>query len=168
MVKKKLSCLCGYITICSLLLSACTAGGIPANDWIIGKYSSFSDFQSYCSELDDVVTLYLSSGIDQETYLSSLDQLDQKLSNMEAENEESDIKPGTFTETTMEAKEAYDDIWSSLRSLITSMKTDPAVLDSKDALSYLYLAYQEQLQNDVAKYIEGYQEAAGNRSNDGG
>ena len=60
----------------------------------------------------------------------------------------------------MAAKEGYDDIWSSLRTLINAMESDVTVLEDKDALSYLYLAYQEQLEIDLEKYINGYDEAA--------
>ena len=59
----------------------------------------------------------------------------------------------------MAAKEGYDDIWTGLRTLIDTMKSDTTVLESKDALSYLYMAYQEQMENDVNKYISGYNEA---------
>ena len=60
---------------------------------------------------------------------------------------------------TMAAKEGYDDIWKSLRTLIDTMQTDETVLNDKDALSYLYLAYHDQMKKDVSKYITGYNEA---------
>ena len=145
--------------LCSFL-TGCTAGGVDADEWIIDKFSSFSDIKDYCSSLDDIVTLYLSSGIDQDTYISYLNQLDEKLTKLEDSIEKKEIKPGTFTENTMAAKEAYGDIWNSLRTLIDTLKSEQTVIENKDALSYLYLAYQEQLQNDVSKYVIGYNEAA--------
>lgn len=145
--------------LCSFL-TGCTAGGVDADEWIIDKFSSFSDIKDYCSSLDDIVTLYLSSGIDQNAYMSYLNQLDQKLTKLEDSIEKKEIKPGTFTENTMAAKEAYDDIWNSLRILMNTLKSDQTVIENKDALSYLYLAYQEQLQSDVSKYVIGYNEAA--------
>lgn len=146
---------------CSLsLLTGCVEGGMPADTWIIEQYSSISDIKSYCAKLDDVVTLYLSDGITQEVYLTGIKQLGSELADMERVKEEVSIKPGTFTETTMAAKEGYDDIWSSLRTLINAMESDVTVLEDKDALSYLYLAYQEQLEIDLEKYINGYDEAA--------
>ena len=39
------------------------------------------------------------------------------------------------------------------------MQTDETVLNDKDALSYLYLAYHDQMEKDVNKYITGYNEA---------
>ena len=141
------------------LLTGCIVGGIPADEWIVSRYESMSDIKSYCEKLDDVVALYLSSGIDQETYLSTLKELDTELSDLEKNRDTQDIKPGTFTEATMAAKEGYDDIWTGLRTLIDTMKSDTTVLESKDALSYLYMAYQEQMENDVNKYISGYNEA---------
>lgn len=141
------------------LLTGCIVGGIPADEWIVSQYESMSDIKSYCEKLDDVVALYLSSGIDQETYLSSLKELDTELSDLEKNRDTQDIKPGTFTETTMAAKEGYNDIWTGLRTLVDTMESDTTVLESKDALSYLYMAYQEQMENDVNKYILGYNEA---------
>lgn len=58
-MKKRLSCLCVFNMVCAMLLSGCVAGGVPADDWVIEKYSTFSDFQFFGSELDDIVTLYL-------------------------------------------------------------------------------------------------------------
>lgn len=78
---------------------------------------------------------------------------------MEKAKNDENIKPGTFTENTMAAKEGYDDIWKSLRTLIDTMQTDETVLNDKDALSYLYLAYHDQMKKDVSKYITGYNEA---------
>lgn len=65
------------------MLFRCTAGEVDADKWIIDKFSSFSDIKDYCSSLDDIVTLYLSSGIDQDAYMSYLNQLDQKLTKLE-------------------------------------------------------------------------------------
>lgn len=158
-MRKKIPLFFLLLFLCSFL-TGCTAGGVDADEWIIDKFSSFSDIKDYCSSLDDIVTLYLSSGIDQDTYISYLNQLDEKLIKLEDSIEKKEIKPGTFTENTMAAKEAYDDIWNSLRTLIDTLKSEQTVIENKDALSYLYLAYQEQLQNDVSKYVIGYNEAA--------
>lgn len=150
------------LLVCGLsLLTGCVEGGMPADEWIIEQYSTISDIRSYCEELDDAVALYLSSGTTQEVYLADIKKLDSELSEMEKNKTDVTIKPGTFTETTMSAKEGYDDIWNSLRTLINAMESDTTVLEDKDALSYLYLAYQEQLQIDFEKYIGGYNEAVG-------
>ena len=115
------------------MLFRCTAGEVDADEWIIDKFSSFSDIKDYCSSLDDIVTLYLSSGIDQDAYMSYLNQLDQKLTKLEDSIEKKEIKPGTFTENTMAAKEAYDDIWNSMRILMNTLKSDQTVIENKDA-----------------------------------
>ena len=143
----------------TFLLSGCLAGGTPASEWIISQYDGFSEIQSYCAKLDDSVSLYLSGAIEEDVYLSNIAQLDQELSSMEKAQKDGEIKPGTFTENTMAAKEGYDDIWKSLRTLIDTMQTDETVLNDKDALSYLYLAYHDQIEKDVSKYIVGYNEA---------
>ena len=161
-MRKKISLLFLLFFLCSFL-TGCTAGGVDADEWVIDKFSSFSDIKDYCSSLDDIVTLYLSSGIDQDTYISYLNQLDQKLTKLETSIEKKEIKPGTCTENIMVAKEAYDDIWNSLRTLIDTLKSEQTVIENKDALSYLYLAYQEQLETDVSKYAIGYNEAIAKR-----
>ena len=134
----------------TFLLSGCLAGGTPANEWVISQYDEFSVIQSFCAKLDDSVSLYLSGAIEEGVYLEDISQLDQELSGMEKAKADENIKPGTFTENTMAAKEGYDDIWKSLRE---------TVLNDKDALSYLYLAYHDQMKKDVNKYITGYNEA---------
>lgn len=143
----------------TFLLAGCLAGGTPANEWVISQYDEFSGIQSFCAKLDDSVSLYLSGAIEEGVYLEDISQLDQELSGMEKAKGDENIKPGTFTENTMAAKEGYDDIWKSLRTLIDTMQTDETVLNDKDALSYLYLAYHDQMKKDVNKYITGYNEA---------
>lgn len=155
---KLLSFLCPLV-----FLTGCVEGGISADEWIIAKYDTLPDIQSYCTRLDDVVALYLSDGITQEMYLTNIKDLELQLSEMEILQEKGSIKPGTFTELTMAAKEGYDDIWSSLNTLVSTMQSDNTVLEDKAALSYLYLAYQEQLQSDMEKFVAGYNEAAGGK-----
>ena len=43
--------------------------------------------------------------------------------------------------------------------VLNMLYTDETVLNDKDALSYLYLAYHDQMKKDVNKYITGYNEA---------
>ena len=155
---KLLSFLCTFV-----FLTGCVEGGIPADEWIIAKYDTLPDIQSYCNRLDDVVALYLSDGITQEIYLTNIKALELQLSEMKVLHEEVSIKPGTFTELTVAAKEGYDDIWLSLNTLVSTMQSDNTVLEDKAALSYLYLAYHEQLQSDMEKFVAGYNEATGGK-----
>ena len=140
------------------VLSGCIAGGVDAGEWIVSQYSSFTDIQEYCEKLDDLVSLYATSAIDQDTYQSSINELSDELTELEKNRTEEKIKPGTHTTATMTAKEGYEDIWISLRTLVNTMSSDTTVISDPDALSYLYMAYQEQFVKDINKYIEGYNE----------
>ena len=67
---------------------------------------------------------------------------------------------------TAAAQEAYDDIWYNMEALLETMQTDRKV-QNKDALSYLYLAYQTKLSEDFSKYAAGYNEVIKKREKDG-
>ena len=135
-------------------LTGCLAKGTPADDWIVSRYDSLADLKAYLEKLDDTVTLYLTSAIDSDTYLANLKELDTEFCQLEVSIPDDTIKPGSMTETTAAAQEAYDDIWYNMETLLETMQTDRKV-QNKDALSYLYLAYQTKLSEDFSKYAAG-------------
>ena len=53
-----------------------------------------------------------------------------------------------------------------METLLETMQTDRKV-QNKDALSYLYLAYQTKLSEDFSKYAAGYNEVIKKREKDG-
>ena len=157
MMKKSIKELLIMAAVGITTLTGCLAKGTPADDWIVSRYDSLADLKAYLEKLDDTVTLYLTSGIDSDTYLANLKELDTEFYQLEVSIPDDTIKPGSMTETTAAAQEAYDDIWYNMDRKV----------QNKDALSYLYLAYQTKLSEDFSKYAAGYNEVIKKREKDG-
>lgn len=166
MMKKSIKELLIMAAVGITTLTGCLAKGTPADDWIVSRYDSLADLKAYLEKLDDTVTLYLTSAIDSDTYLANLKELDTEFCQLEVSIPDDTIKPGSMTETTAAAQEAYDDIWYNMETLLKTMQTDRKV-QNKDALSYLYLAYQTKLSEDFSKYAAGYNEVIKKREKDG-
>ena len=146
------------VTIASVLtLSGCAVKGIPADDWIISKYTDLQELESFCDDLDDSLALYLTSAISQEEYLNTMLSMEATFEQLKETQEDDDIKPGSFNEITINAKTSYEKVWDDMGKLIYAMQTDEEALNSKDALSYLYLAYKNEISDDIAGYMSGYQ-----------
>ena len=139
--------------------SGCLVRGIKADDWLISKYDSLINIKDFLGELDDAVTLYLTSAIDTDSYLKQIQILENNFITLKQSELEEKIQPGSFDEITMAAKEGYDDIWNSIGQLLESLQKDEDIIISKDALSYVYLAYQEKLKDDFILFAKGYNDA---------
>lgn len=141
----------------AVVMSGCGSKGTPADQWVVDQYASLETIELFCEDLDEVVNLYSVSAIDQATYLDEMEIIDSELYIMEETRPLQKIKPGSHSEMTKRAQEGYETLWKDLRNLVNALKTDAQVIQNKDALNYLYMAYKESIKSDVEDYVLGYE-----------
>ena len=156
--------ICGAVLLvvcCLFTMTACAAKGIDAKKWLLARYDTLGILQMYCEEMDDVVSLYLSSSMPVEEFLSEISFLSDVLEEMALARKEDPVKVGSHTYETKLGMDGYNKIWSDLRSLTDVLLTQESLLYDQNQLTYLYMGYRDAIAQDYEDYYVGYLEAGG-------
>lgn len=146
---------------CLFTMTACAAKGMDAKEWLLAQYDTLGILQMYCEEMDDVVSLYLSSSMSAEEFLNEISFLSNVLEEMELARREDPVKVGSHTYETKLGMDGYNKIWSDLRNLTDALLTQEGLLYDQNQLTYFYMGYRDALAQDYEDYYVGYLESGG-------
>ena len=146
------------LVLAAVLTGGCRAKGITAEEWLIRKYDTLDLLELFCTDMDEIVSMYLTGSMTTADYLEQMGIIEKELSLMEKEREENEekIRPGTHTEETKTAKDHYDAVWSELRELVNALLTQENLIAGGDELAYFYMAYNESITGHLKGYADGY------------
>ena len=146
----------------AVMLTGCKPKDITASEWVIKQYDTLDMIGLFCEDLDQVVTLYVSGAITLEDYMTEMEGIDEELTIMEKQRVIEDIRTGSYSYETKLAKDAYDGVWSDLRSLVDSLKSDETLISDANQMTYFYMAYSESIQEKLDDYTTGYEYVVNN------
>ena len=146
---------------CLFTMTACVAKGMDAKEWLLAQYDTLGILQMYCEEMDDVVSLYLSSSMPAEEFLNEISFLSDVLEEMESARSEDPVKVGSHTYETKLGMDGYNKIWSDLRNQTDALLTQEGLLYDQNQLTYFYMGYRDALAQDYEDYYIGYLESGG-------
>lgn len=129
-------------------------GVLTGEEYLKVQEKYMSEFESYANDMDNIVTLYLDDNISEEDFLNHLSILQEELDIMKAshdkEAEKYTVITGSHTEQTKKGCEAVSECYDIFQEIITMMQNN---YTDKDAMSYKYLAYHQDIINSLADYM---------------
>lgn len=113
-----------------------------------------TEFEVYANDIDTVMTLYLTDSIQEEDFLNHLSLFQEQLYVMQtaytSDMENYLVRTGTHTYDTKRGCEAVKECYNVMQNLLDMMKEN---YQDKDALSYKYLAYHQEVISTVSDYM---------------
>ncbi len=129
-------------------------GSISGETYLKVQEKYLAEFESYADNMDNIVTLYLEDSISDEDFLNHLSILQEELNIMKASHdndaEKYPVITGSHTAQTKRGCEAVDECYDILQEIITMMQNN---YEDKDALSYKYLAYHQDIITSLSDYM---------------
>lgn len=127
--------------------------GQTGEQWLTMQYAYIENISVLAEEMDTVVTLYISDAISEEDFLVHVNVMEQECKILKytylADMKNVPIKTGTHTYFTKLGTETVASMYDDFFSILNMLKTDSG---DKDALSYKYLAFQQEIQKKVTEY----------------
>ena len=129
-------------------------GEITGEDYLKVQEKYMAEFQVYSDNIDDIVSLYLDGSITEEDFLNHLEIFQQELDLMKAthdsEAEKYPVKTGTDTYHTKRGAEAVAECYDIYQNILTTLQNNSS---DKDALSYKYIAYHQDIIHALSDYM---------------
>lgn len=113
-----------------------------------------TEFEMFADDIDTVMTLYLTESIHEEDFLNHLVLFQEQLYVMQAaymsDMETYPVRTGTHTYDTKRGCESVKECYIVMQNLLDMMKEN---YQNKDALTYKYLTYHQEIISTVSDYM---------------
>lgn len=149
------------VTVTGLMMFAgCVSRGITGNDWILMQESHLSDLEMFADNMDEVFSLYVMGAIGTTDFLTEIALLREEYliidSIYEAEKQEYPILPESNSYAAQKGSESMERVRDILASILNSAIVNGIPLSPEEA-AYMYMAYKEELANNLAIYMTAAQ-----------
>lgn len=132
---------------------------LTGEQWFVEQSKYMSSMQSISTSLDNIVSLYLNSNINENDYIDNMRVIKQEMDilnkSYSEDEEKTPVKVGTHTYDSKSGVEAVQNMMKQLTLLIDNC-LDPAVYQDKDNLSYSYIAYTMSISAHANAYQTAY------------
>ncbi len=126
---------------------------IDADDWLVFETNYIYNARDLSEQLDFTVSLYLNNNIDEEAYLTQMEVIQKEYALFIADREETKekvkIRPETYSYENKLGIESCERSYDLLGKLINDC-VNRQIYSDKEKLGYVYLAYGEELANELA------------------
>ena len=136
---------------------------LTANEWFINETGYMRGMEELCEQMDTTVSMYINKNLDEEAYLSQMQVINGELQVFFADRKEAreyyNIDVDTYDYVNKAGVESAEKTYDIMKRLVSDCITYSS---DRDKLSYLYLAYMEELKDELAYYSVCYDEVAKN------
>ena len=130
--------------------------GITGKEWVTMQSPTFEGLEKFIESMDDVYALYTTQVMNDVDFKNEVAMLNVEyksiLRDYEILKANNNIKPGTHTYVSKRATIAVDNIFKNISNILTETYEGDNT-KSPQEISYIYLAYKENIKNSVADYI---------------
>ena len=157
------------IVVIGIIAFFCFSGSdgvLTGKQYLKAQEKYMAEFEAYADDMDNIVTLYLNGDIGEEDFLNHLKILQEELTIMnEAHDKEAEkysVITGTHTYQTKRGCEAVDECYDIFQNILSMMQNN---YQDKNALSYKYIAYHQDIINSVSDYMTARDDTFGIEDN---
>lgn len=150
-------CVICLLAIMLFSLCGCKEEGVTGNEWLVIQKACLEDLEAYAAGMDEVYTLYLTSAITQEDFLTEVRllkaqyiTLNQFYDDMKAKNP---VKEGTHSYISKRGTEGMEKCYSVLGKILEDTVDGQGRPKAPKELSYTYLAYKQELTTALSEYV---------------
>lgn len=129
---------------------------ITGIEWLDMQEEYIDEMETYADNMDDIFALYLSGTISSEDFLNHLTVLSNELKVMKAVYEDAKndnpVRTGTHTYSSKTGCEAVERNYETFEKIINMAALEENYSDV-NTLGYKYLAYQQEIVDNLADYM---------------
>lgn len=153
-----ISIVCLFMIFC---LSSCGTKEISGDEWLLKQDETMSNLQNFAAAMDEVYSLYISNTITPEDFSNELLLLNDQYTLIQADytvlEQEYSLLPESYSYAAQRGVSAVNSIQELLQRLLDDSTDEFGNVLSRERISYLYLAYRQELNGYLAEYITAYQ-----------
>ncbi len=161
MLKKKSFVVVLAAIIIAALSSCTTKKEVSGDKWLMQQEECVLGLQAFAENMDEVYSLYISGSISPDDFYNELSVLNAQLSVLKADyanrKAESPISPGNNSYEAQRGIQGIEGIQNTFQSILNESLDSSGAPLSPEPISYIYLAYRQQINSYLSDYITAYQ-----------
>lgn len=127
---------------------------ITGEEWLSVQSTYIDEMSIYADNMDTIFALYIGGSISEADFLNHIEILEDELTVMVAARDELqdkyEIKTGSHTYSSKKGCEAVDHCYLTLKDILDMARNN---YQDVDVLSYKYLAFHQEVIDDLADYM---------------
>lgn len=138
----------------------CAAKGVTGNEWLLMQEERLDELELLADNMDEVFSLYVMGAIGSTDFLTEIELLKQQYAVMnemyDAEKREYPILPENNSYAAQKGVEGLERVREILGAILNNAAVDGVPLPPDEA-AYMYMAYKDELADNLAVYITAVQ-----------